>query len=98
MATKSEALKTAGQHYSANRLEQADQIYRRILEILPEQPDALHGLGLLTLKKGESENAKKFLELAVQVQPKEFRNWLALGNCYQSASEFTSAVDAYEKA
>ena len=98
MASISEALKTAAQYYYANHLNEAEQIYLQILEVVPEQPDALHGLGLLTLKKGESENAKKFLELAVQVQPNEFRNWLALGNCYQSASEFTSAVDAYEKA
>ena len=98
MATISEALKTASQHYSANRLNQAEQIYRRILEIVPLQPDALHGLGLLTLQKGESQNAKEFLEAAVRLQPNIFRNWLALGNCYQSASEFLAAVDAYEKA
>ncbi len=97
MATISEALKTASQHYSANRLKQAEQIYRRILEILPEQPDALHGLGLLTMQKGESQNAKQFLEAAVRTQPNAFR-WLALGNCYQSQSEFFQAVDAYEKA
>ncbi len=97
MATISEALKTASQHYSANRLKQAEQIYRRILEILPLQPDALHGLGLITLQKGELQNAKEFLEAAVRIQPNAFR-WIALGNCYQSYREFSQAVDAYENA
>ncbi|MEO0686264.1 MAG: tetratricopeptide repeat protein, partial [Cyanobacteria bacterium J06649_11] len=92
------ALKTAAQHFSANRLNQAEQIYRRILEILSEQPDALHGLGLLTFQKGEFQNAKEFLEAAVRIQPNVFKHWLALGNTHQSQGEFSQAVNAYEKA
>lgn len=97
MATISEALKTAVEHYSANRLSQAEQIYRRVLEIVPLQPDALYGLGLVTMQKGELQNAKEFLEAAVRLQPKMSR-WLALGNCYQSNKEFSQAVNAYDNA
>ncbi|MBV6623604.1 MAG: tetratricopeptide repeat protein [Rivularia sp. (in: Bacteria)] len=98
MATISEALKTAVEYSSANRLNQAEKIYRRVLEVEPEQPDALYGLGLLKLQQGESANAKNFLEAVVRVQPNAFRNWFVLGNYYQSQSEFSLAVDAYEKA
>lgn len=97
MTTISEALKTAVEHSKANRLNQAEQIYRRILEIVPFQPDALYGLGLVTMQKGELQKAKEFLEAAVRLQPKVSR-WLALGNCYQSYKEFSQAVDAYQKA
>ncbi|AFY52976.1 Tfp pilus assembly protein PilF [Rivularia sp. PCC 7116] len=98
MATISEALKTAVEYSSTNRLNQAEKIYHRVLEVEPEQPDALYGLGLLKLQKGESANAKNFLEAVVRVQPNAFRNWFVLGNYYQSQSEFPLAVDAYEKA
>ncbi|MEO1428208.1 MAG: tetratricopeptide repeat protein [Cyanobacteria bacterium J06633_8] len=98
MATISEALKTAVEYSSKNRLNQAEKIYRRVLEVEPEQPDALYGLGLLKLQKGDSANAKDFLEAVVRVQPNAFRNWFVLGNYYQSQSEFSLAVDAYEKA
>lgn len=98
MATISEALKTAAKYYSTNRLQQAEQIYNRILETIPEQADALHGMGLLTLKKGEPENAKTFFEIAIKVEPNVFKHWFALGNFYQSQREFDLAVDAYHKA
>jgi quercetin dioxygenase-like cupin family protein len=49
MATISEALAIALQHHQAGRLEAAEQIYRRILQVEPEQPDALHFLGVLPL-------------------------------------------------
>ena len=98
MSTISEALKTAAQYHQTNRLTASEQIYRQILEIIPLQPDALHGLGALALQQNQFQNAKKFLTAAVQNQPSSFKHWFVLGNCYQSQAEFSQAVDAYKKA
>ncbi|MEO1375230.1 MAG: tetratricopeptide repeat protein [Cyanobacteria bacterium J06635_10] len=98
MLTIPEALKTAVQHHQANRLSQAEQIYRQVLEFMPLQPDALHGLGSVALQQGKFQNAEKFFNEAVEAQPNSFKHWFALGNCYQSQAEFSQAVDAYKKA
>ncbi|MGB3638672.1 MAG: tetratricopeptide repeat protein [Rivularia sp. (in: cyanobacteria)] len=98
MLTIPEALKTAVRHHQANRLSQAEQIYRQVLEIMPLQPDALHGLGLLAMQQGNFQNAQKFFNQAVEAQPNSSKHWFALGNCDQSQAEFSQAVDAYKKA
>ena len=41
MATIPEALTVAMQHHQAGRLQQAEQIYRSVLQAEPNQPDAL---------------------------------------------------------
>ncbi|MHA1566751.1 MAG: tetratricopeptide repeat protein [Alphaproteobacteria bacterium] len=42
-----------------------EAIYRDILESMPRNPDALHGLGLIVLQRGEVEEAVVLLERAV---------------------------------
>ncbi len=98
MTTISQALKKAFQYHQANRLTLAEEIYRQVLEVMPLQPDALHGLGSLALQQGKFQDAKKFLCLAVEAQPNSFKHWLALGNCHQLQAEYSQAVDAYQKA
>ncbi|MEO1765545.1 MAG: tetratricopeptide repeat protein, partial [Cyanobacteria bacterium J06629_18] len=98
MTTISEALKTAVQYHQKNHLIKAEKIYRQILEIIPLQPDALHGLGSLALQQNQFQNANKFLTAAIKSQPDSFKHWFVLGNLYQSQAEFSQAIDAYQKA
>lgn len=43
-----------GSHlHQAGRYEEAEQLYRQVLALDGDQPDALHLLGLLTYQKGE---------------------------------------------
>ncbi len=58
MAAVSEALQLAFHHHRANRLTQAEQVYRQILQQQPDQPDALYGLGVLEPKKGQHQSAE----------------------------------------
>ncbi|MEL6456675.1 MAG: tetratricopeptide repeat protein [Cyanobacteria bacterium J06621_15] len=98
MTTISEALKTAVQYHQKNNLIKAEKIYRQILEIIPLQPDALHGLGSLALQQNQLKNATKYLTAATQSQPDSFKHWFVLGNLYQSQAQFSQAVEAYNKA
>ena len=52
-----DALRFAVEHHNAGRLDQAEDIYREILEIEPENPSALHLLGVIAHQVGESEAA-----------------------------------------
>jgi Tfp pilus assembly protein PilF len=40
-----QALQLALQHHQANHLQEAEQIYRQVLEVEPNNSDALHLLG-----------------------------------------------------
>lgn len=51
MASLSEALSTAVAHHGAGRLDEAEAIYAAILEQVPDQIDALHLMGVLTLQR-----------------------------------------------
>lgn len=93
-----EVLQLAVQHHQANRLDQAEQIYRQVLEKQPEHPEALYRLGLLVQQLGQPEEAEKFFNAALQVQPELVKAWFSLGNLYQAQGQLTAAEAAYRQA
>ncbi|WP_298369113.1 FkbM family methyltransferase [Azospirillum sp.] len=69
MATLAEALAAALDHHSAGRLTEAAILYRRILDVAPGQPDALHLLGVLTGQLGETDKAVALIQSAIAANP-----------------------------
>ena len=65
MATISEALNIAIQHHQAGRLQAAEQIYRQILAVQPNHPDAWHLLGVIANQAGKYKIAVEYLERAI---------------------------------
>ena len=61
MATISEALSMAVQHHQAGRLQAAEQIYRQVLQVQPDQADAWHLLGLPAHPVGQNEAAARHI-------------------------------------
>ena len=96
--TLSEALELAVQEHKANRLDRAEQVYRKILNVQPEQPDALHGLGILAWQTGKYGLAENLIRGALKVQPNAPRTWCDLGAILQKKSNFSEAAIAYQKA
>ncbi|MEX1108014.1 MAG: tetratricopeptide repeat protein [Dongiaceae bacterium] len=74
------------------------EICRHILQADPEQPDALHCMGLLQRQTGDTETAVRSHERAVRGRPDnaEYRN--ALGLAYRAVGRIADAIDAYEAA
>jgi predicted TPR repeat methyltransferase len=60
----------------AIRLQQSDQwvaagdIYRRILEVAPDHPDAVHYSGVLAHQEGRSEQAVTLIERSLELEPR----------------------------
>jgi protein O-GlcNAc transferase len=98
MATVSETLRLAIQEHRANHLEQAEQAYRQVLEIQPNHPEALYGLGVLAQQRGNLPVANKFLSTASKVQPDSVKIWFTLANLRQLQGQLPEAEDAYRKA
>jgi tetratricopeptide (TPR) repeat protein len=57
------------QHHQAGRWQQAEQLYRQVLQADPNQFDALHLLGLLAHQRGQHAIAVDHLTRARQLQP-----------------------------
>lgn len=52
-------------HHQAGRLDQAEQVYRAILDEHPNQPDAIHLLGLLSRQRGDLTSATVLIRRAI---------------------------------
>ena len=52
-----QSLNLALQHHSAGRFPEAESIYQRILRADPNQPDALHLLGVIAHQAGQNDAA-----------------------------------------
>ncbi len=95
--TISLALQLTFEHHRANRLTEAEQGYRQILEVQPKHPDALYGLGVLMNQKDEYETAENLLKSLLQVEPNSIKAWFSLGNLHQAQGQFSEAVEAYHQ-
>ena len=79
-------------------LEGADRAYRRILEIHPEQPDALNLLALIVLENGHYGAATELLRRAIAVSGQVPQFHCHLGNALQGSGDFAGAAAAYRQA
>lgn len=93
-----EALQLAFQHHTAGNLDQAELIYQRILDADPNQPNALHLLGMLSLQTGKMEAAAALISKAVAVAPDNAEAQFHLGVALQSQGQLEVSVGSYQKA
>jgi Flp pilus assembly protein TadD len=63
--TVQEALQAAEQALAAAELAQADFIYQRILEAVPDEPHALNGRGVVAYRQGRIDDAGDFFRRAI---------------------------------
>jgi predicted TPR repeat methyltransferase len=93
-----------GQHREAfvarsqAKLEQVRALYERILERAPEQPDALHYLGVLTHQTGRSERSIELIRLAIAARPGSSEMHNNLGNVLKEQGRPLEAAAAYRRA
>nr|WP_294524170.1 tetratricopeptide repeat protein [uncultured Rhodopila sp.] len=57
------------QHQRAGRLDEADRLYSRILELDPCHADSLHLLGVIAHKSGRNESALDMIRRAIAINP-----------------------------
>jgi tetratricopeptide (TPR) repeat protein len=93
-----EIIQKAVQYSQANRLTEAEQAYRQVLDVQPNHPQALYGLGTICQKMGNYQAAEQLLSQALQFQPDSVETWFALGNLHQLQEQLSEAVNAYQQA
>jgi predicted O-linked N-acetylglucosamine transferase (SPINDLY family) len=98
MPTIAEALNLALQHHQAGRLQEAEILYRQVLQTQPDHPDALHLLGLLAHHVGRHDAAVELIGKAIALNPAaaEFHN--NLGEAYRAQGKREKALGCYRQA
>ncbi|MDZ4849407.1 MAG: tetratricopeptide repeat protein [Pirellulaceae bacterium] len=69
MTTISEALQAAIEFHQEGDLGQAEQLYRQILQIVPNHAETLHLLGILASQVNQSDVAIDLISQAIALQP-----------------------------
>jgi protein O-GlcNAc transferase len=67
--TVDQAFQLALQHHQAGRLDEAEPIYRKIIEVSPEHSDAIHLLGMTAFQRGKAEVALELVRRAIALRP-----------------------------
>lgn len=98
MASIAEAMAFALRQHQAGNLQQAERIYRDILQIEPQHADALHFLGISAYQGGRSDLAVGYLEQSLRVSPGNANFLSNLGLVYQALGRRDEAADSYRQA
>lgn len=84
--------------HRGGQLENAEALYRRILQAQPNNPDALHFLGMLRHQRGDGADAVRLIEQSIAQQPDYADAYNSLGNVLSSLGQTAEAIVAYRRA
>jgi tetratricopeptide (TPR) repeat protein len=92
------AMQTAMAQHQSGNLSQAEALYKQVLQAAPNQPDALHLLGLIAKQKGDLKTANQLMRKALSFNPNYVEAYVNLGATLQEQNNLTEASDCYRKA
>lgn len=98
MPSLSELLQQAVQLHTAGKLVEAAEIYRTVLQQQPNQPDALHLLGVSEYQQGRSTQAVEWIRRALNVAGQNAQMLGNLGAAYTGLGQNEQALDCYQQA
>jgi tetratricopeptide (TPR) repeat protein len=97
-ATPSQWLRAGLQAHEAGELARAADCYRKVLQLVPEQADALHLLGVLADQQGRHAEAVDLIRRAIARAPQAADFHGNLGAALLGTGDRAGAIDACRKA
>jgi protein O-GlcNAc transferase len=91
-------LDQAIEHHQAGRLKKAEALYRQILQDDPQQPDALHLLGVLAAQSGDPHAGINSIERAIAINPDNAEYHNNLAQILRSVGRLNGAITEYRTA
>jgi predicted TPR repeat methyltransferase len=95
--TLPEAIAVAIQLHQDGELDEAETLYRRVLDAAPEYPDALHFLGVLLHHRDRSDAAIELIERSIALDPARAGRYNNLGNVLVERGRLEDATTAYRR-
>jgi len=96
--TAAETCALAFQHHQAGQLNQAEQLYRQVLQADPGHADAHHLLGVLAYQMGQIDMAIDSMRQALALNPGAAEYHSNLGLAYVGRGQLDQAVASYQRA
>ncbi len=75
--TLEQALQRAVEAHKAGKLQDAESLYRAILQSQPKHPDANHNLGVMAVSLNKTEAALPLFKTALEANPNQGQFWLS---------------------
>jgi len=91
-------LEEAVEYHRGGHLHQAENGYRKILQIDPNHTDALHLMGVVALQVGRHEIAVEVISKAISLNPSEPMYYNNLGAALEEQGKLDEAAASYNKA
>jgi len=96
--TLEEVFDLAQQLHRKGFLDDAEPLYKRILEAEPNQSDTLHFLGLLKYQRGQKDAGLKLIQKSIELGPDMSGRFNNLGNIFLEMQRFEEATVAFRRA
>jgi predicted TPR repeat methyltransferase len=87
-----QTLERALVHHNVGRLSEAENLYQQILQTDPNQPDALHLLGVISGQLGKIETSIEFLLKAIDIRPDWAEAHNNLGKAFYELGKWEESV------
>jgi hypothetical protein len=82
----------------AGQPDQAEEAYRKAVELAPDKVSALFNLGLLQQQRGERREALRLFQQVLDLQPEHAWAWYQIGALHEQWEQDGRAIEAYAKA
>jgi predicted Zn-dependent protease len=89
--TIEQALQRAVKYHKAGKLQDAESLYRAILQAQPTHPDANHNLGVIAVSLNNIEDALQLFKTALETNPNQGQFWLSYIDALIKDKQFVKA-------
>ena len=96
--TIEKALQQAIEAHKLGNLQDAEDLYKAILQTQPKHPDANHNLGVLAVSVNKLEAALPLFKTALEVNPSQGQFWLSYIDALIKEKQFEEAKNLLEQA
>ncbi len=93
-----QAIELGKRHHTTGDLTKAEGIYQQIIQSDPNQPDALHLLGVIAHQLGKNDTAVDLITKALTIRPDFAKAHNNLGLALQGQGKLDEALTSYKKA
>ena len=95
--TLGQGLKQAIAHHQAGQLQDAERLYRAILQARPNHPDANHNLGVLAVQMKRPAAGLPHFKAALEANPDQGQYWLSYIDALLQAGQSDAALQVLEQ-